>query len=89
MHHADRTLQQTNLRRNLAGTRQSIRPQPSRQSVPLPCHSLTDALLRIGRNAAETNMGGLPASYSGMMLCYNVIPLRLALVPRKIQLTDP
>jgi transposase InsO family protein len=30
MHHADCTRQQTNLPRNLAGTRQSIRPQPSR-----------------------------------------------------------
>jgi hypothetical protein len=56
MHHADCTLQQTNWPRNLAGTRPSIRPQPSRQSVPLPCHISTDALLRIGRNTAETNM---------------------------------
>ena len=48
MHHADRTRQQTNLPRNLAGTRQLIRPQPSRQSVPLPCHISTDALLRSG-----------------------------------------
>ena len=49
MHHAECTLQQTNLPRNLAGTRQSIRPQPSRQSAALPCHISTDALLRIGR----------------------------------------
>jgi hypothetical protein len=48
MHHAECTLQQKNLPRNLAGTRQSIRPQPSRQSVPLPCHISTDALLRSG-----------------------------------------
>ena len=32
--------------------------QPSRQSAPLPCHISTDALLRIGRNTAETNMAG-------------------------------
>jgi hypothetical protein len=56
MHHADRTLQQTNVPQNLAGTRQLIRPQPSRQSVPLPCRISTDALLRIGGNTAETNM---------------------------------
>ena len=58
MHHTDGTLQQTNLPRNLAGTRQSIRPQPSRQSVLLPCRISTDGLLRIGRNTAETNMAG-------------------------------
>jgi hypothetical protein len=56
MHDADRTRQQTNLPPNLAETRQLIRPQPSRQSAPLPCHISTDALLRIGRNTTETNM---------------------------------
>jgi len=35
MHRADRTLEQSNLPRNLAGTRQPIRPQPSRQ-LPAP-----------------------------------------------------
>jgi len=37
------------------GTRKLIKPQPFRQSAPLPCHNSTDALLRIGRNTAETN----------------------------------
>jgi len=49
MYHADRTRQQTNLPPNLAETRQLIRPQPSRQSAPLPFHISPDALLRIGR----------------------------------------
>jgi hypothetical protein len=39
----------------LGGLEQSV---PSRQSVPLPCHISTDALLRIGMNTAETNIAG-------------------------------
>jgi hypothetical protein len=54
----DHTLQQNDLSGTLQGLRQWIRPQPSGQSVPLPCHIANDALLRIGRNTAASNMAG-------------------------------
>jgi hypothetical protein len=66
MHHADCTLQQPCRE---APVNQA---QPSRRSVPLPSHISTDALLRIGRNAAETIMAGyeyrifVKALYSSM-----------------------
>jgi hypothetical protein len=41
-----------NLPRNLAATRQLVRPQPGNQC----CHISPDALLRIDRNTAETKI---------------------------------
>ena|ERR1700728_2053511 len=43
-------------------TRSLASRKASRQSVPLPCHISTDALLRIGRNTAETNKAGYQLS---------------------------
>jgi len=53
-----------NLPRNLAGTRQWIRPQPSRQSVPLSCPISTDALLRIGEEYGGNEYGALIVRFS-------------------------
>ena len=52
------TLQHTKLRRNYAKTCQLIAPTVVPAIAPSPCRISTDALLRIGRNTAESNMAG-------------------------------
>src|SRR4051794_3185764 len=66
-----------------------VNQEPSRQSVPLPSHISTDALLRIGRDTSETNMAGfrdriflktvLPPLFFCVRCGANLRPLRFGL----------